>query len=373
MSEHLYKNIYLRYRSNREPEGFTGKNCIHELPKSMHKKQHCGYISYDVKNKIEDLSSKHPDHLGFPEICFFEVDEVLDRAAIKELFLKPISKKKYSKINIRQRVSKAEHINSIKRIKAHIQRGDIYEMNYCVEFYAENALIDPISIFEKLNAIAEAPFSSFMKFNEHYIISSSPERFLKRTGTKLISQPIKGTAARGKTKKEDDNLRSQLKKSLKDRTENVMIVDLVRNDLSRIAKEGTVKVTELFGIHSFKQIHQMISSISCELNKNITFNDIIRATFPMGSMTGAPKVSAMELIEKFECTKRGVYSGAMGMIEPNGNFDLSVVIRTILYNSKKKYLSFMVGSAITASSDPEKEYEECMLKAKGMLLSLGMK
>jgi para-aminobenzoate synthetase component 1 len=149
-----------------------------------------------------------------------------------------------------------------------------------------------------------------------------------------------------------------------------MIVDLVRNDLSKIASKGSVNVDELFGIYSFKQVHQMISTVSCEIKDHFTFTDIIKATFPMGSMTGAPKVRAMQIIEECESTKRGVYSGALGYIEPNGDFDFSVVIRSILYNSSNNYLSFMTGSAITSQADAESEYAECLLKAKAMFEAL---
>jgi para-aminobenzoate synthetase component 1 len=197
-------------------------------------------------------------------------------------------------------------------------------------------------------------------------MSASPERFLMMDGDKLVSQPIKGTIKRGENSEDDERLKRELFSSDKERTENVMIVDLVRNDLSRIAKRASVKVDELFGIYSFRQVHQMISTVSCEVKDGITFTDIIKSTFPMGSMTGAPKVSAMKLIEEYESTKRGLYSGAVGYITPDGDFDFSVVIRSVMYNAENRYLSFMVGSAITAGCDAEKEYEECLLKAKAM-------
>ena len=200
----------------------------------------------------------------------------------------------------------------------------------------------------------------------HYLICASPERYLQKNSNKLLSQPIKGTIKRSPEPVEDAQLKIDLKTSLKEQSENIMIVDLVRNDLSRIAKRGSVTVEELCTIYSYKQVHQMISSISCELKDNITFTEIIKSTFPMGSMTGAPKVSAMKLIEHYESSKRGLYSGTLGYINPEGDFDFNVVIRSILYNTKNKYASFMVGSAITDKSVAEAEYEECLLKAKAM-------
>jgi para-aminobenzoate synthetase component 1 len=223
-----------------------------------------------------------------------------------------------------------------------------------------------VAIFEKLNKISAAPFSAFSKFGNYFLLCASPERYIQKKGNKLMSQPIKGTAKRSQNKLEDEQLKTELSNNLKEKSENVMIVDLVRNDLSQIAKRGTVKVDELQTIYSFKQVHQMISTISCELKENITFSDILRSTFPMGSMTGAPKISAMKLIEEFESTKRGLYSGAVGYISPNGDFDFNVVIRSIIYNSENMYLSFMVGSAITDKAIAEQEYEECLLKAKAL-------
>ena len=194
-----------------------------------------------------------------------------------------------------------------------------------------------------------------------------PGTVFKKGGSKNISQPIKGTSKRMQENAvSDEKNKMDLYHSNKDRSENVMIVDLVRNDLSKVCKEGTVKVDELFGIYSFPQVHQMISTVSGELKDNISFQEIIRATFPMGSMTGAPKKRVMELIEQYERTKRGIFSGAVGYISPNGDFDFNVVIRSIMYNSQSGYLSFLTGSGITFYSDPEKEWEECLLKAEAM-------
>ncbi len=270
------------------------------------------------------------------------------------------------KPEIKCSLSKSEYIGKVNEIKKHIQRGDIYEMNFCFDFYAENALIDPFAVFEKLYHLSKAPFSSLTKINDLYVICCSPERFLKKEGDKITSQPMKGTAPRNADLKIDEENKNQLLHSKKEQNENVMIVDLVRNDLSKIAQKGTVKVDELFGVKSFATVHQMISTVSC-LNDNHTNDEIFEATFPMGSMTGAPKKKVLELINQYEKNARGIYSGTIGTIEPNGDFDLAVIIRSIVYDAKNKYLSFSVGSAITAGCDTEMEYEECLLKAKTMM------
>ena len=267
---------------------------------------------------------------------------------------------------IKARVSRTEYIENVEAIKQHIQRGDIYEMNYCQEFYAESSELNTLEVFRALNHISNAPFSCYLKIGNCYLISASPERFIKKDGSHIISQPIKGTQRRSADKEEDARLKAELFENQKERSENVMIVDLVRNDLSRIAKKDSVKVDELFGVYTFDQVHHMISTISCELRKDKVLKDIFEATFPMGSMTGAPKIRAMELIEKFEQTKRGLYSGAVGYISPEGDFDFNVVIRSMQYNALNKYLSFMVGGAITIGSDAELEYEECLVKAKAL-------
>ena len=352
-----------------------------------------GYVTYDVKNNIETLQSGNSDGLDFPLLHFFVPKVVLQiisnsisafydndfvsKEEAEEIYRMSFSneiekeKQEFHGNKILSKITKQEYIDSVNALKRHIHNGDIYEINFCQEFFSENAKINPVDVYEKLNNISRAPFSSYCKLGNHYVISASPERFIKRSGNKLISQPVKGTIKRSENKEEDELLKQELRSNEKERSENVMIVDLVRNDLSRVAKRESVKVDELFGIYSFKQVHQMISTISCKLKENISFIDILKSTFPMGSMTGAPKVSAMKLIEQFESTKRGLYSGTVGYIAPNGDFDFNVVIRSILYNSKNNYLSFMVGSAITDKADAEKEYEECLLKAKAMFEVLG--
>lgn len=346
-----------------------------------------GYFAYDLKNQAEDLYSNNPDHLGFQDIHFFlpqhtilikgnEIQINSDSAdaiwvSLNE-FTIPESAGVLEKPQIKSRFSREEYIFTVQEIQKHIQRGDIYELNFCQEFYAENYCINPLEVFIQLNHISPTPFANYFKINNRYIISATPERFLSRRGDKLISQPIKGTSSRKLDIIQDEEQKNLLLKNEKERSENVMIVDLVRNDLTKSAKAGTVKVEELFGLYSFKQVHQMISTVVCEAKEGLPNTKIISNTFPMGSMTGAPKISAMQLAEKYERSKRGVYSGAVGYFAPNGDFDFNVVIRTILYNSDSNYLSFHVGSAITLDSNPEKEYDECLLKGMAILEVLSL-
>jgi para-aminobenzoate synthetase component 1 len=258
----------------------------------------------------------------------------------------------------------------VNKLKAHIQYGNIYEITFCLDFYSEGIKLHPLSVYSELNRLSPAPMSCYYKAGGHHLISSSPERFLKKKNDRLISQPIKGTIKRSADAAEDERLKTALRQSPKERSENVMIVDLVRNDLSRVAQRGSVQVDELFGIYSLSHVHQMISTISCRVNPEKSFMDIIKATFPMGSMTGAPKISAMKLIDEYERFRRGWFSGCAGYINPEGDFDFNVIIRSIIYNEQEKKLSFPAGSAITIGSDAEMEYEECLLKAEMMRKAL---
>ena len=344
-----------------------------------------GYLSFDLKNDIEVLHSNNFDGLDFPDLFFFQPkkifllkgnqleiqylnmcdDEVEDD--FKEIVESQKSKGESQKsINIEQRISKEKYLEKVSKILEYIHRGDIYEANFCIEFFIENATINPLEKFLKLNEISKSPLAVYFKNNKQFLLSASPERYLKKEGELLISQPIKGTAKRFPDPIEDEKSKKQLALDPKERAENIMVSDLVRNDLSRTAQKGSVKVKELCGIYSFEQVHQMISTITSKLDSQYAVVDVIKTTFPMGSMTGTPKVSVLKIIEELEETKRGLYSGAVGYFTPNGDFDFNVVIRSILYNQEKKYVSFSVGSAITSQSVPENEYEECLLKAKAM-------
>ncbi len=341
-----------------------------------------GHLGYDCKNYIEPLSSKHFDGIGFPDIFFFQPEIVLqlsgDTLTIASLTISPaeiydqIQKESISvgndpKLVIKPRITKQEYISAIESLKKHIQRGDCYEINFCQEFFADNAEIDAISVYNQLTKISPVPFACFYKLNDKYLLCASPERYLKRTGGRILSQPVKGTFKRNhKDAAKDELMKQELHNSAKERSENVMIVDLVRNDLSKVCVEGSVHVEELFGIYTFPQVHQMVSTVAGTLKEGVDLVEILKATFPMGSMTGAPKRKVMELIEQYEQTKRGLYSGSVGYIDPNKNFDFNVVIRSILYSASQKYLSYQVGGGITFNSEPEKEYEECLLKAEAI-------
>lgn len=347
-----------------------------------------GFLGYDLKNDTEALSSSNPDHLHFPELHFFRPEillviqnqqvEIISSHVAPHMVYTSIEKLPLTSFQppavnkLERKFSKQEYLSTIEAIKGNIKAGNIYEMNFCQEFYCNPATFDPYSTFVSLNQIAKAPFSAFYKYHDRYLLCASPERYLKKRGQKITSQPIKGTVKRGANSAEDLHLKTWLKHSKKDRSENVMIVDLVRNDLARCCIPGSVKVEELFGIYPFEQVYQMISTISGTLSPSTHWVDAIKASFPMGSMTGAPKVSAMELIESFEKSKRGLYSGAVGYITPDQDFDFNVVIRSLLYNKSNNYLSFQVGGAIVDGSQPEAEYEECLLKAKGILQTIGL-
>jgi len=359
-------------------------NALNDLQNFLNKNPRWlfGHLGYDLKNEIESVTSSYKSRHGFPDIFFFE-PKIIIRLSENELEIESEDdtgeifneimqseerlELKNDLINIQQRVSKKEYIETIEQLKKHILRGDCYEINYCMEFFAEGAVIDPLSVYEKLSKTSPNPFSALYKLEDKWLICASPERFLKKEGNKILSQPIKGTSSRFlKDDRKDKKSKEELYTSEKDRSENVMVVDLVRNDLARVCKEGTVKVDELFGIYYFPQVHQMISTISGELRDEISFTEIINAAFPMGSMTGAPKRKVVQLIDKYERSGRGIFSGAVGYITPENDFDFNVVIRSIMYNASEKYLSFMAGSGITFYSDAEKEYEECLLKAEAM-------
>lgn len=349
-----------------------------------------GHIGYDLKNELEGLQSAHEDRVGFPVTYFFEPEHLLQlkngelvissqsrdpKEIYEELMATAAHPQKNpgEPVSMQSRISKAAYIDSIQKIQEHIHRGDCYELNFCQEFFATDAVIDPVEVYRRLTAISPNPFSCFYKLGDKYLLCASPERYLQKKGSRILSQPIKGTARRDAMPAVDEQLRNELRNSGKDRSENVMVVDLVRNDLSKVCTEGSVQTDELFGIYSFPQVHQMISTISGQLKPGILFTEILKASFPMGSMTGAPKRRVMQLIEQYEKTKRGIYSGAVGYIDPQGDFDFNVVIRSILYNETDKYLSYQVGGGITAYSEAEKEYEECLLKAAAISQVLAAK
>lgn len=344
-----------------------------------------GHLSYDLKNHIEHLSSANIDEVGFPDIYFFvpkillllsaselrigvltgNADKIIDEISA---FPTEVSEAPPAVPALEGRYTKDEYLSCVKQLRRHIQRGDCYEINFCQEFFSKNAVVDPIHLFRRLSAVSPNPFSALYNLSGKYLLCASPERYLKKIKNRIYSQPIKGTSKR----EPDDAVKDQVNRlelfySGKERSENVMIVDLVRNDLSKICEEGSVTVDQLYEVYSFPQVHQMISTVSGNLRDSAnSLASIFKATFPMGSMTGAPKKRVMELIEKYEKTKRGIFSGSVGYVTPGGDFDFNVVIRSILYNSLSRYLSIQAGSAITFNSVAEKEYEECFIKIAAM-------
>ena len=342
-----------------------------------------GHLGYDLKNETAALSSSNFDGINFSDTCFFVPEIVLQLKEnqliiycdtnAEEIFAAIessafcIEKGKSAVLDIQHRISSEEYTEIVNKLQQHILRGDCYEVNFCQEFFATNTSIDPLSVYCSLVTLSPNPFSALYRLNDKYCICASPERYFKKLGSKIFSQPIKGTAKRNLSNPALDELSKRiLQNSEKEKSENVMVVDLVRNDLSRVCKPGTVEVEELFGIYSFPQVHQMISTITGELEEGLDWVDVAKATFPMGSMTGAPKKSVLEIIERYEQTKRGLFSGAIGYVNPQGDADFNVVIRSILYNASTEYVSFQTGSAITFYCNAEEEYEECMLKAKAM-------
>ena len=340
-----------------------------------------GCLNYNLKNEIEQIQCKNDDLLGFPLVNFWVPEYVIkiengsrnylkgNKTSESEELLNDFFKQEKKEtflsdsIHFSARTNKENYLKNVVKIKSLLQQGEIYELNYCQEYFAENIKINnPFELYFKLNNITKAPFSAFLNTESHQVFCGSPERFLQKKGNKLISQPIKGTAARGNSEKEDLANKETLQNKQKERSENIMIVDLVRNDFSKIAKKNSVSVDELCAIYSFETVHQMISTVSSEVKENTSFTDIIRATFPMGSMTGAPKLNAMKYIDELEDFSRGIYAGSIGYIEPNGDFDFNVIIRSLVFNKEDKYLSCAVGGAITILSEPEEEYAECQTK-----------
>lgn len=345
-----------------------------------------GHLAYELMHGFHHLPVTKRDKTGFPLFYFFVPQIVLE---IKQATLTvyadepqkvfdginnqrlPGNKQCEPSVEPKPVLSKEEYLKKIHALQAHILRGDCYEINFCQAFSAEDVAINPFPVFQKLRTVSPTPFAAFYRLHDKYLLCASPERFLFKQGNKLLSQPMKGTIKRETSSlSKDEGLKKALRQSAKDRAENVMIVDLVRNDLTRVCKAGSVTVDELFGIQTFPQVHQMVSTVSGELSEGISFPQVLQAVFPMGSMTGAPKHRVMQLIDEYEPSGRGLFSGSVGYLKPNGDFDFNVVIRSIMYNASTKYLSYQVGSGITFYSEAEAEWEECLLKAEAIRKAL---
>lgn len=343
-------------------------------------KEKVGILGYDYKNEIENLSSENPEFFLLPNLCFFQPElslqltdaGVFSRRRLPDSWIEEITKfqlppKGELRCDVKPQLTKESYLKKIQHIQDEIREGNTYEANFCQAYSGDFNSWDPISAYLELNELSKMPFSGLFKAQQKWMASASPERFLKKNGTRLIAQPIKGTIKRGRDAQEDYKQREVLLASEKERAENLMITDLTRNDLARVSKTGSIRVEELFGIYPLPRVFQMISTVSSEVREHITLRDIIQATFPMGSMTGAPKISTMKIIDREECFRRGWFSGAFGWIDEDGDFDFSVVIRSIIADLEQKKLYFGVGSAITIDASAEQEYEECALKALAIL------
>lgn len=341
-----------------------------------------GHISYDIKNVLEPaLESRHPARHHFPLLQFFVPETVcyLDRNCATltiETFGDPDDIKKAIddasaiplpalaiSLSFTPYIQKEHYIDIVGRLREHIREGDCYEINFCGGGHTTAKIAEPLAVFAALNRLSPAPFAAYYRDGDRYLMCASPERYLHKSGRQVLSQPIKGTARRGTDAAADAAMKAALRSDIKERAENVMIVDLVRNDLARCCEVGSVTVDELFGIYTFPQVHQMISTVSGTLRPDRSFTDAIRTSFPMGSMTGAPKFKVMQLIDRYEEARRELFSGTVGYITPAGDMDFNVIIRSLYYNADSEYLSYSTGGAITWDSIPEKEWEEMRLKA----------
>ncbi|GAA5520832.1 aminodeoxychorismate synthase component I [Aliifodinibius salicampi] len=354
-------------------------NALQDFRRKYNNEWLLGYLGYDLKNYLEDLSSKNEDPLGLPDLYFMVPEYLLKKEKGDGRFemvggegaprvnpdtFSSLDKQQYLIEDFGPRVAKVDYIKQIKEAQRRIIEGDFYEIN--LSHQLKGAFRgDPQQLYSKMKKAGRVPFGAYLEVDDWSACCQSPERFLRREGKTIFSQPIKGTAKRGRTQQEDEDLKEALYHSSKERAENLMIVDLVRNDLSHIAKKGSVKVEQLFNIESFETVHQMVSTVMAKVAEGEDAIEILKACFPMGSMTGAPKISAMKTIEELETYKRGLYSGAIGYIKPNGDFDFNVVIRTAIIKNETLY--YAVGGAITGDSDPEAEWEETLVKARALI------
>lgn len=345
LNYNLFKSIFLELKSNHHQQ-FDFDLLTIWIPETVVILKDNELIIYGDYNLIEAaLSAK--------DICISSENKNKNNTLIKH-------------------VNFSEYQVQFNKIQNYLKRGDIYEINYCIPYFIKTEELDAINIYSKQKNKSPAPFSAFIKCKNDYLLCASPEQFIKKTGQTISCFPMKGTIKKTGDIQQDELLKAQLLSSEKERAENVMIVDLTRNDLSKIAEKGTVSVKELFGIYEFTQVYQMISTIEAQIKEKTSFSAILKALFPMGSMTGAPKLNAIKIIDEVECFSRELFSGSVGYIDPNGDFDFNVVIRSILYNSDKQEALIAAGGAITVQSNAVDEYNECLLKANVNLQLLGI-
>jgi para-aminobenzoate synthetase component 1 len=347
-----------------------------------------GYLGYDLKNELEKLESNQPNPLELADLFFFLPETVVGirdnrimvdtttedpQTILNEIIQTPKVEEIFQPVNLQPNMTKSAYLDKVEAIRAHIMAGDIYEANLCLALHAENVSLEPAAVFQRLNNLTRAPFAAYLRHQNCHLLCGSPERFLQKKGQTLLAQPIKGTRPRSGETHDDESLRQNLQNAVKDKAEHVMIVDLVRNDLAKVAETGSVEVTELMHVYAFRTVFQMISTIKAKLATDYNGFDALRSAFPMGSMTGAPKIRAMEIIEKLENTRRGIFSGALGYFSPEHDFDFNVVIRSIVYQADRKICIVQAGGAIVYDSMAEQEYEECQLKLKAMVDALNQK
>lgn len=348
-----------------------------------------GYAAYDLKNRIESLTSRHPEEDGFALSAWWKPQFLVKlghgqaqmeappewaregEALLRSLIADPEPPKPMAMATWVRTTPKERYLAQVKGLLESIQRGDIYEVNYCTQRTAHLPVFDPYTAFARLLCHADAPFAAFLRHGQNFALCASPERFLQLEGGRIITQPMKGTRPRGRSRVEDAALAAELAMDPKERSENIMALDVARNDLGRVALPGTVQVDELSAVKRYPNVHQLVSTASAHLRPGSTPMDILRATFPMASMTGAPKVRAMQLIDDAEDMRRGLFSGTMGYFLPDGTVDLNVVIRTVTWNSATGRASLISGGAITAGSTPEQEFAECEHKARTVLNAFG--
>ncbi len=339
-----------------------------------------GGLPYELKQRFEPhLRQTNTESIAFPEVAFFVPETVIyipkgesylyiegkypDWEKILQQETQPAPQ---AKPDFQSNFTPSAYLDTVGQLREHIAAGDFYEINLSQQYTAEVVLENPAALFQKLVSISPTPFSAFFRFEEKYLLCASPERFLQQQGRQLLTQPIKGTAPRDTNPAIDEANKQALLDSEKERAENVMIVDLSRNDLYRSSEINSVEVPYLFDIQSFPQVHQMISSITGLRQEALSPFDVLAHTFPAGSMTGAPKVMVMNMIDQYEGIQRGLYAGSVGYFQPNGDFDLNVVIRSLIYDATAQKLCYQVGGAITYDSDPQAEYEETLVKARGI-------
>lgn len=327
----------------------------------------CGYLGYDLKNYRENLTSKNPDAVGLPEMWMGSPSIIRILDGTEEIDVPAIESRIEGSIQLDYITERNRYVQNIFKVQDYIREGDVYEVNVSHQIRAkvsENAT----DLFENMRQLGPVPYGAYLKIGDYEICCSSPERFLKKDGDVIISDPIKGTRPRGESPADDERILEQLRHSEKDRAENLMIVDLVRNDFNRVCVPGSVDVESLFEIQSFGTVHQLVSRISGRLQSTVSEVESIAACFPMGSMTGAPKIRAMEIIEELEDYKRGLYSGAIGFFTPDGDFNFNVVIRSAIIRNGELYYS--TGGAITSDSEAEMEWEETLIKMRALGVNL---